>query len=88
MLIGEHTIAARQLTREKRKLKSALKALTKTCGEALRAIDHEMSQPSTPERGRRIASICNALEMANDHARYFALGVNYRTDVKNLRPTK
>ena len=49
-------------------------------------LDELMKQPSTIERGRAISKLTNALDMANDSARYFGLGVDYRTDKK--LPTK
>ena len=57
-----------------------LGVLTKTVQMFLRAHDALMRQPSTVERGKRIARLSNALEMANDRARYFGLGIDYRTD--------
>lgn len=38
-----------------------------------------LRQPSTPERGREIAELCNRLEFANDSARHFGLGVDLST---------
>jgi rRNA maturation endonuclease Nob1 len=68
--------------REMRKLRGALKELTECMAQCLDALDRWMKQPSTVERGRAIAAISNALEMANDGARYFGLGVDYRKDKK------
>lgn len=44
--------------------------------------DELMRQPSTVDRGKAVAKLLNALDMANDSARYFGLGVNVRNDKK------
>lgn len=62
-----------------------LKGLSGAVTEALNALDAEMKQPSSRERGQRVAAICNQLDGANDAVRYFALGVNFRTDKKGVR---
>lgn len=72
------------MTAEEKKLRRRLKALTSVVMKAIAAIDAEMKGPSTPERGKRIAAIMNALEMENDKTRYFYLGIEYRTDKKRL----
>ena len=69
--------------RERRKLKRALKELSAAVTVALRTIDQVMKEPEGELRGKRIAAAMNALEMANDQARYFHLGVNFRTDRKS-----
>jgi len=45
-------------------------------------MDVLMSRPSTEQRGRDIALLLNALEMANDQARYGELGFDFRNDPK------
>jgi hypothetical protein len=72
----------RELTKL-RKTRRCLKQLSSIVSKCLVAIDAEMALPSTPERGKKIALICNALDMANDQARCFARGINYRTDRKH-----
>lgn len=67
-----------------KELRQRLKALTAAVMKTIAAIDAEMKRPSTPDRGKRIAAITNALEIENDKARYFGLGVDYRTDKKRL----
>lgn len=75
------------LRSEVRKLRKALEELVATNLSFLTALDIEMKQEATPERGRRIARLCNALDMATDRVRYFRLGVDYRTDDKSkLKP--
>ena len=63
-----------ELTHQIRALKRHLRDLTRNVGECLDAIDAEMERPSTPERSKRIAAICNALNMSNDMAKRFGLG--------------
>lgn len=63
---------------EARKYRKALKDLTRTVGLFLWQLDAAMEKPSTVERGKRIAQLCNALEMANDSARHFVLGMPLR----------
>jgi hypothetical protein len=72
----------RQARSEARKLRDSLTTLTTTVLNFLGHLDREMKKPSTVERGERIAVLCNAVEMANDSARYFGLGIDYRTDQK------
>ena len=62
--------------------KKYLKSLTETVGQFLVALDAVMKLPSTVDRGKEVAILANALEMENDKARYFGLGIDYRTDKK------
>jgi hypothetical protein len=50
-----------------------LKLLIATAKWACAALDAEMAKPSTPDRGSRIAKICNVLEMEADMAKRFGL---------------
>jgi hypothetical protein len=68
--------------RELRKVKKHLRALSSDVTEHLAALDAEMRSPESRERGSRVAMLCNRLDMENDRARYFALGVDYRKDKK------
>ena len=85
---GAHNCAEKLVGRvrvqqkETKKLKKYLKDLTVNVRMCLAAIDKEMEKPSDENRGKRIAKICNTLEMANDEARYFGIGIDYRTDKK------
>lgn len=55
----------------------------------LRDLDAEMKQPSSHERGRRIAVLAGRLEWANDRCRYFGLGIDFRKDPQSkARETK
>lgn len=71
--------------RELNKIKNHLKELTESVSGFLVRIDAEMKKPSTPERGKVIAGLSNALEIANDSARYFGLGVDYRKEKHPVR---
>ncbi len=65
------------LTDDQRALREArryLRNLTKDVSSCLDALDAEMARPSTPERGKRIAVICNHLNLRNDMAKRFGLG--------------
>ena len=61
-------------------MKKYLTELTVAVRKSLDAIDMIMKGPSTVERGKRMAVVSNFLEIANDRARYFGLGINYRKD--------
>lgn len=62
------------------KYEVALRKLVADNQAFMRWLDAEMMKPSTPERGSRIATATNALNMAVDQVRYFTLGVDYRKD--------
>ena len=66
-----------------RKYRRGLRDLTEAVSAALRMLDAEMKLPTSPERGSRIARICNGLQMSNDCAKRFALGLDW-----NGRPFK
>ena len=67
-------------------MKKALKELTNSVLAYLSKLDEVMKEPEGNKRGKRVAVLSNALEMANDQARYFALGIDYRKD-KKFKPT-
>lgn len=69
---------------EKSKYKKTLAELTKTVAQALTLIDVEMRKPSTLQRGKNIARICNVLEMANDSAMYSVLNYGW-TKIGNIK---
>jgi hypothetical protein len=58
-----------------RDLRRHLRDLTAAVAAHLEEIDREMRGPSSSDRGSRIAVLCNRLELANDMARRFGLGV-------------
>jgi hypothetical protein len=61
--------------REAKEKKKHLKDLTGAVTHFLNRLDVVMKEPSTVERGRRIAHLSNDLDMANDIARHFGLDV-------------
>jgi len=69
--------------REALKQRKSVVALTTSITNFIARMDLLMKQPSTVERGRAVAKLMNELDMANDHARYFALGVEWRKDKKS-----
>lgn len=71
-----------ELKRENRKLKKYLRELTKEVREQIKNLDTIMTEPTSFERGKKIAFCLDALEMANDSARYFGLGLDFRKDRK------
>lgn len=62
-----------EAVKESRKYRKALASLTSDVRAFLIELDYEMKKPSTNERGKRIAALSNALEMANDKVRRFVL---------------
>lgn len=53
-----------------------LRTLTESVTVFLARLDTLMQEPSTVERGRRIAKLCNAMELINDQVRHRSLGIN------------
>lgn len=74
--------AALAAEKKVRDLKKHLMDLTIAVGSFLILLDREMRTPSDAQRGRRIGILSNELEMYNDRARYFGLGIDYRKDLK------
>lgn len=68
-----------------RKKHAALEKLTQANMQFIAYVDSLMKQPATVERGKLIARALNALEMLNDSVRYSDLGVDFRTDTRELR---
>lgn len=69
-----------RLSDNPKKLRKHLVELTDQVLLVLDAFEKVMKQPSTVERGQKIARILNALEQSNDQARFFGLGLDYRND--------
>jgi len=74
---------AKQNRKEALKYRKALKELVDSINKALEAIDIEMKKPSTMERGKKIAAICNFLDRAKDVVRFFTL--DEKLDLKKVR---
>ena len=64
--------------RQIRTLRQYLRNLTRDVGYCLDALANEMRTPSTVERGKRIAAICNKLNLSNDSAKRYGLGLSKR----------
>lgn len=60
-------------------LRKHLAHLTIAARQHLIAMDVVMKESSTEARGREVARLANLLEMANDRARFFGLGIDFRT---------
>ena len=67
-------------TKRERELFTKLAHLCASTRTALAEIDAAMAKAPEAERGKKVAAICNALEMVNDQVRYFTLGIDYRKD--------
>lgn len=63
----------REMKRELRSVRHELRSLVHVVANSVLGLDAEMKKPSDEERGKRIARICNALELAKDSARHFGL---------------
>jgi len=63
---------------EVREQQKQLKALCQHVIAHLAAMDVEMTKPSTEQRGKRIAKLCGDLELANDIALRYGLGLERR----------
>ena len=58
-----------------RELRRHLKNLVMSVTGYLRQLDVAMKEPATVDRGRKIAQLSNALDMAKDEAAHFGLGI-------------
>jgi hypothetical protein len=86
--------------KEALRLKKELEKLTSANIDAINSLDGVMKQPTVKQfffadapmtplgRERAIAKIMNALEMANDSARHFGLGISFKSPkwLKDKRP--
>lgn len=70
-----------ELRKEARRYKQRLKSLVYEVEAFLTLLDEEMKQPSTVERGKRIARLCNALEFEKDRAKHFGLDLPLKQKV-------
>ena len=65
-------------SKAERELRKHLRDLITTCEATIAALDTEMKKPSDVNRGKRIAALCNALEMQKDVAKHFGLGIPFK----------
>lgn len=73
---------AKSVCRECRKKQKDLKNLSDSILIFLHFLDQIGNTIDDQEVGSKIAKLATALDMANDRARFFALGVDYRRDDK------
>lgn len=71
------------IKKQSREYKKYLKELSEAVTRALNALDMEMRQPSSIERGKRVGQICNSLNYSNDMARHFGLGESLKKKAIN-----
>lgn len=74
ILHNGHRYVPHHVAKERAALRKHLEDLTTTVGDVIHNFDVVARQPESVERGRTLARIINALEMANDRARHFGLG--------------
>jgi hypothetical protein len=72
------------MTKDERKLRKDLKRLALAVRSHLSLLEQVMRQPESRKRGEAVARLCNALELENDVAIRFGLGLDQRT-MKPLR---
>ena len=80
--VGHDCDDCKKQKREQRTIKQNLRALTDHVLRHLVWLDEEMAKHESPERGKRLAAMANVLDMANNAARYHALGIDFRKDDK------
>ena len=66
--------------------KEHLQKLTRAVNLYLATLDDVMKCKECVERGKSIAKLSNFLEMANDAAKHFGLGISFRS--KKFKETK
>jgi hypothetical protein len=67
----------RETARQLRKARQDLRALTHAVSLALAHFDHLLAQPASYVRGKQLAQVVNALDVANDAALHFGLGYTF-----------
>lgn len=85
--MNRHTLKSDPI-KDAKKYKKALADLTSAVRAHLKAFDKIMEGKESEARGRLLAYLANQLEIANDRARYFGLGIDFRTDIKRPYGTK
>lgn len=65
-------------TKEEREFKKHLTELSRAILILLARLDVLMKQPVSVERGKAIAQVCNDMDMVNDHALHFGLGMSFK----------
>lgn len=75
-----------QIGRKERTTRRHLGDLIATVRAFSAQMDALMAQPSTVERGKKVASLVNALNYVNDQALYNGLGFDFRKDGPTRKP--
>lgn len=75
-------------TKVLRHFRKHLTELINATSLALNQLDALMKQPSTYERGQNIAKVLNNLDLANDRAKHFGLGLDLRNRKAIVRKKK
>ena len=76
------------LKRENRKFKKHLTELASAVLAYLALLDAVMLEPQSNERGKKLGALAGQLEFANDKARFFGLGIDFRTDTARKAKAK
>ena len=72
----------KRLKRENAELKKYLHNVATIVAQSIATLDVAMKGPTTPERGKTIAAVCNTLEYANDSMIVFGLKIDHRQMAK------
>lgn len=73
--MGEIALELRRMKHARARMKKALRSLSDDVKTFIILLDAEMTRPSDVLRGQRIAKMTNGLQLKNDMARRFALGL-------------
>lgn len=66
------------MNKESRKYKRGLSDLTIAVCRAIKRFDEVSKEPPSDQRGKKLAKIMNALDLANDMAMHFPLGWQFK----------
>lgn len=83
--MGVLTLEQMELKRlkcENAELKKYLRNIATIVAQSIATLDATMKGPSTPERGKTVAAVCNTLEYANDSMIVFGLKIDHRQMAK------
>jgi len=74
------------MTKEKQ-YKKELQALTSRLNNLLGYLDKEMEKKESPDRGKNLAKIANAMDYANDYAMHFGLEMTFKK-IENVKKNR
>jgi hypothetical protein len=78
----------RAVRQQVRTARAALKELTRAVSLACAQLDQVMTHPESQARGKRVAAIVNALDLANDRALHFALTQSFAVIAREKKRLK